>query len=117
MSVWLTRYPLRLLGGIVSLWALVTVIFFALFSSLKGETPSDPPRLPPSQFDERILALDTEAIDAAYREHVQRMYAVWMKDDAGQPARALNGVRHAQRAYIRSMEAIKRRQDELKGGR
>lgn len=73
-----------------------------------------PTQLPPSEFDARLVALDKEAIEAAYREHVQRMYSGWMKDDTGQPTRALTGVRQAQRAYLASMEAIKRREEELR---
>lgn len=73
-----------------------------------------PPPLPSSEFDARLVVLDKEAIEAAYREHVQRMYSIWMKDETGQPHRALTGVRQAQKAYLASMEAIKRREEELR---
>lgn len=88
--------------------------FFLLILNLRSAAQSIPPALPPSEFDARIVTLDKEAIEAAYRDHVQRMYSGWMKDDVGQPTRALTGVRQAQRAYIRSMDAIKQREQELR---
>lgn len=100
---------------------IVLVILFALalFGYLTGRWDEAgaqpiPQALPPSEHDARLVALDKEAIEAAYRAHVQLMYSGWMKDDAGQPYRALTGTRQAQRAYIRSMDAIKRREEELK---
>lgn len=111
---WIERNPIAALGVLVGFFAIVFA--FGFFASLQGApAPNYPALLPPSPFDARILALDTEAIDAAYREHVQRMYAGWMKDETGQPTRALTGVRQAQRAYVASMEAIRRRQEEIKG--
>lgn len=110
---WVDRHPFITIVGLLGF--LLGTFFVALTAASQSAAPSYPPALPPSQHDARILALDTEAIEAAYREHVQRMYSGWMKDDAGQPTRALTGVRQAQRAYIASMDAIKRRQEELKG--
>lgn len=90
------------------------IFFVALVAASQPASPTIPPLLPPTAYDERILALDTQAIEAAYLDHVQRMYGGWMKDDTGQPTRALTGVRQAQRAYIASMDAIKRRTEEIK---
>jgi hypothetical protein len=116
MSAWADRNPFVFLGGLLVLW--FSVFLFGFFASLQGApAPSYPPPLSSSEYDERLLAIDKEAIDAAYREHVQRMYSGWMKDDTGQPARAVTGVRQAQRAYIASMDAIKRREEEMKRGR
>lgn len=114
-STWVERNPFAVIVGLLAL--LLGIFFIAFTAASYGAVPSYPSLLPPSQYDARILALDTEAIEAAYREHVQRMYSGWMKDDAGQPARAITGVRQAQRAYIASMDALKRRQEEIKGGR
>lgn len=113
MSTWVERNPISVFVGLLT--CLLGIFFVAFVAA--GQPATIPPRLPSTPYDERIVALDKEAIEAAYREHVQRMYSGWMKDEAGQPTRALTGVRQAQRAYIASMDAIKRRQEELKGGR
>lgn len=111
MSTWIERNPIVVLFGLVA--ALLGIFVIAFVASSHGATPPDyPVPLAPSAYDDRLLALDKEAIEAAYREHVTRMYAGWMKDDTGQPNRAITGVRQAQRAYIASMDAIKRREEE-----
>jgi hypothetical protein len=67
------------------------------------------------KFETRMIAIDREAIDAAYRQQVTALFLNWMKDESGQPGRALHGVERARDAYTRSMEAIDRREvDTLK---
>jgi len=65
---------------------------------------------PPSKYDAHILQLDREAIEAAYREQVVHLFAVWMKDGAGQPGRAATGTRQARAAYIAAMTEIEKRE-------
>lgn len=113
MSTWINRNPFIFLGMLLALWfSVFSIGFYA--SSVGAPAPSYPAPLSPSEYDARLLALDKEAIEAAYREHVQRLYSTWMKDETGQPARAVTGARQAQRAYIDSMNAIKRREEELR---
>lgn len=112
MATWVDRNPFLVIIGLLGF--LLGTFFVAYTAASQGAAPLYPPAVPPSQHDARLIALDAEAIEAAYREHVQRMYSGWMKDETGQPTRALTGVRQAQRAYIASMDAIKRRQEELK---
>lgn len=59
-----------------------------------------------SPFDDEIHAIDRQAVRDAYQVHVSNLFVIWMKDDTGQPARFLTGVRKAQRAYIDAMVAI-----------
>jgi len=68
--------------------------------------------LPPSKYDKHLFELDRQAIDVAYKEHVQQLFATWMKDATGEPARGAEGVRRARRAYIGAMEAIEKREGE-----
>src|SRR5262245_56377569 len=67
----------------------------------------------PPQFFDRVVTLEREAIDNAFRLHIQALYGSWMKDDSGQPQRAKRGEMQARKAYIESMlaldEAIERR--------
>lgn len=56
---------------------------------------------------EKIRSLMLTAIDDAFRNHVEHVYEVWMKDDQGQPARAATGVRNGLIAYLRAYKAAK----------
>jgi hypothetical protein len=66
--------------------------------------------LPPSRFDARMIALDKEALDDAYRSQISHLFVVWMKDETGQPARAINGARQTRRAYVEAMTEIEKRE-------
>jgi hypothetical protein len=70
----------------------------------------DEPENPSSKFDERILLLDRLAIEEAYKNQVLHLFEVWLKDETGQPRRAINGVRKARRAFVGAMEAIEKRE-------
>jgi hypothetical protein len=61
-----------------------------------------------------LLELDRRAIEDAYMDQIKHLFQVWMKDDKGQPQRALVGARQARKAYIGSMEGIEKRERELK---
>jgi hypothetical protein len=84
---------------------LAGVVFLA---SAQGERATE--TVPPSPYDARLIALDREALDDAYRAQVVSLFTNWMKDPHGQPARALNGVRAARQAYIAAMTEIEKRE-------
>jgi len=53
---------------------------------------------------ENIRAMSIEAVDAAFKGHVQNLFGNWMKDHKGQPARAQNGMRLGIAAYLRAKD-------------
>jgi hypothetical protein len=64
-----------------------------------------------SPYDTRLAELDREAIEAAYGEHIRKLYSVWMADP-GNPESARrvgNGARNGRRAYIDAMIAVDQR--------
>ena len=69
-----------------------------------------PPVEVPAQHEVRLIELDREAIEAAYRQHVQSVFMTWMKDATGQPDRAVRGVNIARKAYVDAMGKIEERQ-------
>jgi hypothetical protein len=74
-------------------------------------------REPPiSKYEEHLLALDREALDKAYKDHIGLVFGVWMKDpsDPSAPSRAGNGARNARGGYEKSMQAIERREKKFK---
>ncbi len=56
--------------------------------------------------DEDIRALMRNALDHALMAHIGKLYASWLADAKGQPARAANGVRKAVAAYRHAVVAI-----------
>ena len=94
---------------------IVLVILFALaafgyFTGGWDEAVGAP--LPPSKFDKELIAVDKEAIKEAYRNQVVHLFSVWMKDEHDQPRRALVGINQARRAYIESMTALEKREQQ-----
>ena len=63
-----------------------------------------------SRFDGDLIELDKEAVKQAYHDQVVHLFAIWMKDETGQPGRMTVGVRQARRAYIEAMTKIEERE-------
>ena len=49
---------------------------------------------------ERVRKLMIEALDDGLKQKIEDLFAVWLRDTTGQPARASNGMRTALRAYV-----------------
>ena len=69
----------------------------------------------PSPYETRLIALDREAMDNAYRSKLEQLFSVWLKDEAGQPVRAVTGANQARKAYNNAMTEIERREKSLRG--
>jgi len=116
MKEWIERHPWRLLA--VVLGALLLAFAFGYCTSAGGEPAS---RLSPkgtfvgkaSPYDDRLIELDKQAVEDAYRRQLELLFSTWMKDDSGQPQRLMVGVQQARRAYILSMGEIEKRAREL----
>lgn len=114
--IWVERNPFAFLIGLLSLWA--SVFAFGYFASLQGAPSNIPSTLPPSKYDERLLALDRQGIEAAYSEQVKLLFKNWMNDpNIHQPQRAITGLRNAAKAYIEAMDGAIKREEEFKGRR
>jgi len=66
----------------------------------------------PSKYDDHIDELERQALDDAFKKYIGQLYNIWVTDNYQPkfPPRALVGMRNARDAYIRSMEAIERRE-------
>jgi len=92
---------------------IVLIILFAMaiFGWMGGSWDEAPAQeLQASKFDGRLIGLDKQALDEAYKERVRHLFEVWMKDESGQPGRAIVGVRQARRAYIEAMTKVEERE-------
>jgi hypothetical protein len=96
--------------AVAILIALLIVIGGLLFLP-DGAPPAE--ELLTKEYDEKIIMLERDAIDEAFRDSIQHVFSVWMRDEHGQPGRAINGARQARSAYIRSMQALQKREQGL----
>ena len=98
----------------------LAVLLFAYMAIAQSPLPLKP--LPPkgtfvdkpSPWDTRIIELDIEAVDTAYRDQMHHLFLGWMKDDTDQPDRAIRGAQQARRAYILVRAAIEERAKQLR---
>jgi hypothetical protein len=51
---------------------------------------------------ERIRELSLEGIDLALKNHVAKLFDIWMKDDREQPRRAVTGMQAGISAHLRA---------------
>lgn len=93
----------------------VIMLILAMIGYLSGrwEVEAAPAPAPISSYEARLIALDREAIDGAYRSKVEQLFSVWLKDETGQPGRAIVGVTQARKAYAGAMAEIERREKLL----
>jgi hypothetical protein len=96
-------------GIAVALICLV-VVYAADYALTQGDPLDVRVAYPPHEA--RLLTLEREAVEAAFRQQITTLYLSWMKDETGQPGRALRGARQARRAYAEIMDAIDRRERE-----
>jgi hypothetical protein len=94
---------------LVIIGAMLVIVVALMISHTSDLAQVSPPPLIHSQYDERLDAIDREAIEEAYRTQIMHLFQTWMKDDTNQPQRALVGARRARRVYIDTMTSIKDR--------
>ena len=100
----------------------VVILLIALIGWLSGgweaqgqyRVQSVMPGLPTTKWDSRMFALDREAADAAYTEHVKKLILVALShpEDTASFQRGTIGARNTRKAYIAIMEAIEKRERE-----
>lgn len=106
------------LGERAILTVIIVVVILLLLAGIgylsgRWEVEAAPALAPITPYETRLIALDREAIDNAYRAKVEQLFSVWLKDETGQPARAIVGVTQARKAYAGAMTEIERREKLL----
>jgi len=98
--------------------ALITYLLggFALSFAAQSQRKSSIEQAPIDKDETHLLALDREALDKAYKDHIGLVFGVWMKDptDPEAPSRAGNGARNARKGYSISRDRIEEREQKLK---
>ena len=103
--------------AIVAIVVLLLLVLAWLFNSEAGGQALPPKGTfvgKPSLWDEHLVELDRIALDSAYTDQLHHLFLNWMKDDSGQPDRAVRGAQQARRAYILVRTAIEERGEVFK---
>ena len=98
------------IGWISGGWEAESAQPLRLQSAIPGE--------PASTWDTRMFALDRDAVDEAYKDHLKKLFGVMLSSgDAQASQRAIHGAINMRKVYIQIMENIDRREkasdDEL----
>jgi hypothetical protein len=103
---------------VLTLFIVLAILFaLALIGYLTGGwEPAEAQPYMVSKFEPRLLELEREATDDAFKQKITSLFIVWMSDERGQPARAITGATQARKAYIAVMQQIDRREEEYKRG-
>jgi hypothetical protein len=67
-----------------------------------------------TKYEGEMLKLERDAIDEAFKNQVVNVFAVWMRDASGQPARAITGVTQARKAFAAARARIDEREEAYK---
>jgi hypothetical protein len=93
------------------IWAAIALIVaVALAYFLISISVSEGEPIASSKFDSDLIDIDREAVREAYHTQVVHLFVIWMKDERGQPGRALVGVGQARRAFVEAMTEIEKRE-------
>jgi hypothetical protein len=98
----------------ISIVVLVVLMLITLSRIIGDEATGQtkPPSYEISEYELDMLQLEREGIDTAFKDQVTNVFAVWMKDPTGQPARAVVGVVQARKAYSAARKRLEERESD-----
>jgi hypothetical protein len=91
---------------------IVLLLLLAAFGYLTGRwDEADAQAITNSKWDARMIELDKQALDEAYKTHLVLVWTNWLKD-GGPPTRHATGFARARNGYIASMTEIEKRESK-----
>jgi hypothetical protein len=75
--------------------------------TLNAAQPPLPYCVADQQQEDHIHQMMSESLDQAFREHINHLWDIWVKDQAEEPTRAVNGARIGINAYVRAQRNLK----------
>jgi len=110
------RVALTMIIVLIILFALAAYGFFSgAWDQAEGaqgpRLQSAIPGEPASTWDSRMFALDREALDDAYKEHVKHLFLTILRaGDPGAGERAIVGAKNMRKYYVKIQDAIDARE-------
>ena len=96
---------LRIAVGVATI--IVTLLLIALLDRNANSKGEDIPPWQHSAYDRKLIRLDRQGVEAAYRSRVALLFQNWMTDtNQASQDRALRGHRNAQKIFIEVMTGI-----------
>jgi hypothetical protein len=109
------------LGYRIVLTAVIVIVILLLLAAFgwwtgRWDEAGAAPEEPIDRDEAHMLALDREALDQAYKDHIKLVFGVWMKapTDSDSPRRAGAGAHNARQGYRISRDKIEQRERQLK---
>jgi|RhiMetdeSRZDD1v2_1073273.scaffolds.fasta_scaffold00784_41 hypothetical protein len=96
----------RLTLGIIA--ALVAAIILMVV-----EAEGEPAPIGLSPHEETFTALERQALDQAYVNHMMKLFNIWVTDYSDAPPRAIKGAQNLRSAYTRALAAIEKREKAI----
>lgn len=105
------------LGQRIILTIIIVIIVLLLLAAIGYLTgrwdEADAQAITNSKWDSRIIELDKQALDEAYKTHIILIWTNWLKD-GGPPTRHQTGLAKTRSGYIASQLDIEKRERELR---
>lgn len=119
MRDWIERHPYGVLAIVIVILLLAFIAGYILSVGQAGGAPAPKTtrefiNQPLSKYERKFLDLDRGAIEQAYLDQIKHLFEIWMRDDTGQPARAVTGAKQARKAFEQTMDAIDQREQNWK---
>src|SRR5262245_3408314 len=108
------------LGERITLTLIIVVVVILLLAFIGWATgrweASAEQMYTPGPYEERLLELEREAMAEGFKQHMIKLFQVWVTDayQPGVPPKAAKGAATARDAYTRAMEAIAARERRMR---
>jgi hypothetical protein len=91
---------------------LLTLLLILLLPDAAAAPRDDVPLPAKSKYEVRLIELETQAIEEAFKQHMIQLFKIWVTDNYQpiQPPRFVQGARNARDAFDRSMQQLEQRE-------
>jgi hypothetical protein len=99
---------------------IAVILLLALVGYLSGrweqaQAEEAPAYVAPIEYEPHMLELERKALDEAFIKHFVRLYDIWVTDyQPTEPPRAVRGANNARHAYLRYIQRLDKRLDDLR---
>jgi hypothetical protein len=110
------------LGHRIALTFLIVVVILlamAVFGYFTGRweaegAPQEPQLYKGLPLDATLLPIDKQALDEAYKQHLIRLWNVWLTDGAREAHRITTGLQISRQSYHTAAQQIEKREQQLR---
>jgi hypothetical protein len=86
--------------------SVLLLVLLAVFVAATAEPPVVKYCVTDQQQEDHMHKMMSDSLDQAFKEHIGRLFEIWIKDPAEQPTRAVNGASLGVNAYVRAQRNL-----------